>query len=68
VRDLLSRATQSSPNEFELSPLSVEELNVLLRALLDRGVQIAAVSPVYSSLEQQFREAVDEAGNRERAH
>ena len=62
--DLLSGATQSSPNEFELSPVSVEELNQLLRSLLDRGVQIAAVSPVYSSLEQQFRDAVD---NREGA-
>lgn len=65
--DLLTGATQSSPNEFELSALTVEALNQLLRSLLDRGVQVAVVSPVYSSLEQQFRDAVDEGANRERA-
>ena len=65
ARDLLRGAAESAPNEFEIPALSVDELNVLLRALLERGVRIAAVAPVYSSLEQQFREAVDEAEARQ---
>jgi len=65
ARDLLSGATEPSPNEFEIPPLSLDELNTLLQKLLERGVRIAAVTPVYSSLEQQFREAVDEADARQ---
>ena len=61
ARDLLRDAAEFAPNEFEIPALSLEELNALLRTLLERGVRIAAVAPVYSSLEQQFREAVDDA-------
>ena len=48
-----------SPNELELPPVSLERLNELLGALLARGVLVASVAPLYSSLERQFREAVD---------
>ena len=65
VSDLLRDSTEASPNEFELPPLSLDALNALLRAVLDRGVQIVTVAPLFSSLEQQFREAVDEAGGPE---
>ena len=68
ARDLLRGAAESSPNEFELPALSLDELNALLRSLLERGVRIAAVAPVYSSLEQQFRDAVDEADARQSGH
>jgi len=71
ARDLLRGAVESLPNEFEIPALTLDELNALLRTLLERGVRIAAVAPIYSSLEQQFREAVDEAevpqSGRERA-
>jgi hypothetical protein len=40
----------------------VEQLNRLLLDLLTRGVLVASVAPVYSSLERQFREAVVENG------
>lgn len=60
ARGLLPDARQLSPNELELPPLTSEQLNGSLRALLEGGVLIASVAPVYSSLERQFREAVEE--------
>lgn len=62
ARKLLADAREVAPNELELPPLTVPALNQLLRALLDGGVLVASVAPVYSSLERQFREAVEEAG------
>ena len=50
-----------APNEFEIPPVSVERLNELLMDLLARGVLVASVAPLYSSLERQFREAVIES-------
>ena len=58
----LPSARVVSPNELELPALAVEALNEALRELIERGVLIASVSPVYSSLERQFREAVADVG------
>jgi ABC-type multidrug transport system ATPase subunit len=63
ARALLSDAQDTAPNELELPPISLEHLNELLRNMLERGVLVASVSPVYSSLERQFREAVEDAGS-----
>jgi ABC-type multidrug transport system ATPase subunit len=59
ARLILGDVREASPNELEVPPLTVEALNARLRELLDRGVLVASVAPVYSSLERQFREAVD---------
>jgi ABC-2 type transport system ATP-binding protein len=61
ARELLPAAREVAPNELELAALTVESLNQTLATLLARGVLIASVAPVYSSLERQFREAVAEA-------
>jgi ABC-2 type transport system ATP-binding protein len=58
ARGLLPNAMEVAPNELELGALSIAALNELLQALLSNGVLVASVSPVYSSLERQFREAV----------
>jgi ABC-type multidrug transport system ATPase subunit len=60
AREVLPLATETAPGELELPAISVEELNLRIRELLARGVLVASVSPVYSSLERQFREAVVE--------
>ena len=60
ARALLPGAHEVAPNELELPAASVEALNASLRVLLAGGVLIASVAPVYSSLERQFREAIDE--------
>jgi ABC-type multidrug transport system ATPase subunit len=57
---MLPQARAVTPNEFEISPVSVERLNQLLADLLARGVLVSSVAPLYSSLERQFREAVVE--------
>lgn len=59
ARAIMIDARDVGPDELELPPLSVEALNALLQALLARGVLVASVTPVYSSLERQFREVVD---------
>ena len=56
--ELLPNANEVAPDELELPPITLESLNDLLRALLERDVLIASVAPVYSSLERQFREAI----------
>lgn len=58
ARDLLSSAREVAPGEFELPAMSVEALNESLSSLLEKGVLVASVAPVYSSLEREFREAV----------
>ncbi len=58
ARELLPSAREVAPGELELLPLSVEALNEVLSRLLARGVLVASVTPVYSSLEREFREAV----------
>jgi ABC-2 type transport system ATP-binding protein len=59
ARAAMSDARVVGPDELELPPLSIEAVNALLQNLLARGVLVASVTPVYSSLERQFREAVD---------
>jgi ABC-type multidrug transport system ATPase subunit len=61
AREQLPDAREVGPDELELASLSIEALNARLRDLLARGVLVASVAPVYSSLERQFREAVIES-------
>ena len=58
ARELLPSAREIASGELELPSMSVEALNESLSRLLARGVLVASVAPVYSSLEFQFREAV----------
>jgi ABC-type multidrug transport system ATPase subunit len=52
-------ARRVGTGEFELSGVSMEELNSGIVALIGAGALVSAVYPVHSALEQQFREAVD---------
>lgn len=54
------RAAEIAPNLFAVGPLTVSELNVLMRKLLDAGILVASIVPAESVLERQFREAVGE--------
>jgi ABC-2 type transport system ATP-binding protein len=45
--------------EFELSGVSLEDINLGIAAIIESGTLVSAVYPVHSALEQQFREAVD---------
>ena len=56
--ELLPSAREVAPGELELPAISVEALNQSLSRLLAQGVLVASVAPVYSSLEREFREAV----------
>ena len=58
VMGIEPRAIGIGTNEFQVGPLTVAELNVLMRRLLESGVLIASVVPAESVLERQFREAV----------
>ena len=44
--------------EFEMTGVSLDEINGGMVALIQGGAQVSAVYPVHSALEQQFREAV----------
>ena len=46
------------PGEFEMTGVSLDVINAGLVTLINSGVQVSAVYPVHSALEQQFREAV----------
>jgi ABC-2 type transport system ATP-binding protein len=59
ARELLPTAREVASGELELPALSIESLNESLSRLLAQGVLVASVAPVYSSLERQFREAID---------
>ncbi len=57
------RAVPVGANEFSLGPVTLVELNAVLKRLMDGGVIIASVVPSESVLERQFREAVgDQSG------
>ncbi|HZI40326.1 MAG TPA: ABC transporter ATP-binding protein [Gemmatimonadaceae bacterium] len=58
ARAVLAVAREVAPGELELPAMSVESLNESLSLLLSRGVLVASVAPLYSSLERQFRDAV----------
>ncbi|HEY2376872.1 MAG TPA: ABC transporter ATP-binding protein [Gemmatimonadaceae bacterium] len=61
ARELLPNARDVAVDELELPPMTLASLNQSLHALLQRGVLIASVAPVYSSLEREFRQAVEGA-------
>jgi len=44
--------------EYEMSGVSLDDINRGLAELIAAGAQVSAVYPVHSELEQQFREAV----------
>ncbi len=58
VRGIEPRAVEVGANEFEIGPVTLVELNSVLKRLLEGGVLIASVVPAESVLERQFREAV----------
>lgn len=58
ARELLPKAREVATGELELPAMSVAALNESLSRLLSQSVLVASVSPVYSSLEREFREAV----------
>ncbi len=49
-------------NGFVLGPVTLTELNAVLKKLMEAGVVISSVVPSQSVLERQFREAVGEQG------
>jgi ABC-type multidrug transport system ATPase subunit len=58
VTKLEARSVSVGPNEFAIGPITVTELNSVIRRLMEGGVLIASVVPAESVLERQFREAV----------
>lgn len=58
VRDVFPGARELARGEFEVSALSLDEINAGLVRLIQGGTAVRAVFPVHSALEQQFREAV----------
>jgi len=58
ARELFPAARVVAPDELELPPTPLHVLNDGLRMLLERGALLTSMAPVYSSLEQHFRDAV----------
>jgi ABC-type multidrug transport system ATPase subunit len=58
VAGIEPRAIAAGTNEFQVGPITIVELNDLIRRLMQGGVLIASVVPAESVLERQFREAV----------
>jgi ABC-2 type transport system ATP-binding protein len=58
VREAFPAARGVGDAEFEITALSLDEINQGVRRLIESGVLIRALYPVHSPLEQQFREAV----------
>ena len=58
VRTVFPDAIVLGPDEVEVAVAGLEALNRGLAALIGQGVLIAAASPSYSALEEQFRQAV----------
>ncbi|MBC7791727.1 MAG: ABC transporter ATP-binding protein [Anaerolineae bacterium] len=61
VSEVFTDARDLGNGAFEVMTSDVESLNRAIGALLERGVLLTAVTPTYSSLETQFREAIGEA-------
>jgi len=53
-------ATEGDEGAFELPPLELASLNAGLAALVGKGALVSALTPLESSLERAFREAVTE--------
>ena len=60
ARATLPAARVVAADELELPAISIELLNQSLSTLLARGVLVVSVAPVYSALERQFREVVED--------
>ncbi|MDQ3517794.1 MAG: ABC transporter ATP-binding protein [Gemmatimonadota bacterium] len=60
IAEVFTDARDLGNGAFEVGASDVESLNRAIGALLERGVLLTAVTPTYSSLETQFREAVGE--------
>jgi ABC-type multidrug transport system ATPase subunit len=58
LRALAPEAVEVAEGEFELPPMDAATLNRHVATLLARGALLRALTPVHSSLEQAFREAV----------
>jgi ABC-type multidrug transport system ATPase subunit len=58
VRAVVPGATELGRDEVEVTVPGLEELNRVLAALIARGVLISSASPAYSTLEEEFRQAV----------
>lgn len=65
VQAVEPRAVSVGANEFALGPVTLVELNSVLKRLMDGGVVIASVVPSESVLERQFREAVGEQSGKD---
>lgn len=63
VTTLLPAARHLGDDEYELSGMSLEDINRSLASLLAHGVVVRGLYPVHSALEQQFREAVRGGGD-----
>ena len=61
VAQSLPRAEDAGKGEYDVTVMSIEELNQGLADLIGRGALVASVIPERSVLEQQFREAVGES-------
>jgi ABC-2 type transport system ATP-binding protein len=58
VQAVFAGATPLGRDEVEVTVTGLEELNRGLAALIARGVLISSAAPAYSTLEEQFRQAV----------
>ncbi|MFN2397579.1 MAG: ABC transporter ATP-binding protein [Gemmatimonadaceae bacterium] len=56
-----ARQLRAGGGAFELSVPDLESLNAGLAAIIERGALVTSVTPAYSSLESQFRQAVGES-------
>jgi ABC-2 type transport system ATP-binding protein len=54
----LPMARSLGRGEFEMTDVSLDEINRGVAALIAADAQVSALYPVHSALEQQFREAV----------
>lgn len=58
VPSLIPGAAETTPGDFALPGLSLEELNAAVAELVARGALVRVLAPAHTELEQQFREAV----------
>ena len=60
VAELFPGASPSAPGEFAVPVTDLASLNRALAALLGRGALVVSVAPSHSSLEEHFRQVVEE--------
>lgn len=68
VPEIFPGARMVADGEFEVTALSLREINDGVRAFVESGGLVRALYPVHSALEQQFREVVSssDVGQKER--